>query len=272
MIDLHVTLQQPSGTHPRQAIDAFLPQASERCLTICLHGGWWTQGRREDLRPLCLLLAEHGLPSATVGYRLLGDGCRQGQEIVDDCIAGIRAALELASLHGADASSAILLGSGSGSLLALTVAAQLATAPACRVRAVVACGVTPTLEPWEGCPGAVARALEQFAGSQRHALSPLHLPSESLPPLLLLHGDADAEVPARLAQRLHARAIEAGEHSQLAVLSGPGHQFIEAVQERGARAGLERILPFLADLSQPWREDLLFSGRGEAATGAEQDV
>jgi acetyl esterase/lipase len=264
MMNLHASLACAYGAHPRQRFDLFVPiDADQLVLVACFHGGGWSQGRHEELRPFCLHLAEQGFATASVGCRLLEDGARHGQELLDDAQAGVRAAVEEAALAGASSASVVLLGSGSGSLVALTAAAQLAAAATAgpRVRGVIACGVSPTLEPWEGCPLTTARRFDQFAGGQRQTLSPMHLAPASFPPLLLLHGDGDQEVPARIAQRLHARVVEAGESSVLAVLSGLGHQFIENPAEHGAKAALERIVPFLKDQAREPSSERLFIGR-----------
>jgi acetyl esterase/lipase len=262
---LHVVLAQPYGPHPRQQFDVMVPdKLASRGLVVLIHGGWWTQGRFQDLRPLALHLAELGFATATIGHRLLGDGARQGQELVDDIKLGLAKALEESTLAGGSDNTVVLLGSGSGSLTALVTASQLATDAHLRIRGVVACGVTPTLEHWEGCPSTITKALDQFAGGHRHLLSPMELPAASLPPLLLLHGDNDADVPAKLAQRLHAHAIGADEASTLAVLSGVGHGFIEHPYERGAKAALERIIPFLSEHANEPDQEQLF--RGHCAT------
>jgi dipeptidyl aminopeptidase/acylaminoacyl peptidase len=111
--------------------------------------------------------------------------------------------------------------------------------------------VTPSLDHADGFPPALLKTVDLFAGAQRHSLSPLHLRPELFPPLLLLHGDNDAEVPARIANRFHLKVVEAGEASALAVLSGLGHQFIEHPQERGGRVALERLLAFLGEHVRP---------------------
>lgn len=263
MTDLRTSLSLPYGQHARHRFDVFVPQRLEcGALVVCFHGGWWSHGRHEDLRPFCLHLAELGFACATIGYRLLGDGARHGQDIIDDAKAAVLKALEEASIDGASATSVILLGSGAGSLIALTTAAQLANDAKVRVRGTIACGVSPTLEHWDGCTSTVAKALDQFAGMTRHLLSPMELKPESFPPLLLLHGDNDLDVPAKLAQRLHARAIEANETSSLAVLTGVGHQFIEQPFERGAKAALERIVPFLREYANEPERERLFTGKG----------
>jgi acetyl esterase/lipase len=262
MTDLRTSLSLAHGQHARQRFDLFVPEAIDGgALVACFHGGWWSHGRHEDLRAFALHLAELGHATASIGYRLLGDGARNGEDILEDARAGVLKALDEAAVDGASPNTVVLLGSGAGSLIALTLAARLGADPKLRVRGVVACGVTPTLEHWEGCSATVAKALDQFAGAHRHELSPLHLKPDALPPLLLLHGDNDSDVPAKLAQRLHARTIEAGESSALAVLSGPGHQFIEQPFERGARAALERIQPFLQEHTRALGREQVFLGR-----------
>jgi acetyl esterase/lipase len=261
---LHAVLAQPYGQHPRQQLDVFIPERlAARGLVALIHGGWWSQGRHHDLRLLALHLAELGFASATIGHRQLGEGARHGQDLIDDVKAGVVKALDESAIAGGSDSTVVLLGSGSGSLTALTAAAQFSGDARVRVRGAIACGVTPTLEHWEGCTSTVTKALDQFAGSQRHLLSPMDLPAASLPPLLLLHGDSDADVPAKLAQRLHAHAIEADEASSLAVLTGVGHRFIEQPLERGAKAALERIVPFLTEHAREPERERLFTGMAD---------
>lgn len=271
MTDLRASLAIPFGPHARQRIDVFAPTRPQPlAVVLCVHGGWWSHGRHEDLRQFCLHLAEQGFACASLGYRLLGDGARSGVDIIADLTEGAKRALEEASIDGASGASAVLLGSGAGSLAALAAAARINAQGIARVRGAIACGVTPTLEAWEGCNPTVARALDQFGGANRHEFSPLHLPASALPPLLLLHGDSDLEVPARLAQRLHARQIEAGEESTVAVLTGVAHQFIEQPFERGGKAALERIAPWLAEHGREPERERLFTGLGSAAGGNAQ--
>ena len=252
---MHCALSLPYGSHPRQHSDLFVPGGAERsALVIGLHGGWWHQGRHEDLRLLCLALAEQGIPAATLDFRPL-ESARHGEQVIEELTVAVTRILEEAALCGLDGRSLILLGSGSGSLLALVLASRLTADAKLRVRAVVACGVTPSLDHADGLAPALLKHIDQFAGSQRHALSPLHLRPESFPPLLLLHGDADPEVPARTVQRFHQRQVEAGESSTLAVLSLDSHQFLEQPYERDGRAAMERILPFVREHAEGPREE-----------------
>ena len=238
------------GHHIRQALDLFVPVGADDAITVvCVHGGWWSAGHHHDLRGFALHLAELGYPTATVGHRFLGNDVKGGQEIVDDVRAAAQRAVEEASLLGADPASVVLLGSGSGSLVALAAAHQMIADRKCRlrVRAAIACGVTPSLEPWEGCPLALTKGLHAFANQQVNLLSPIDLKADAFPPLLLLHGDADPDVPTKAANKLYTRIAESGESCQLAVLAGVGHQFIEHPFDRLARMAIDRIVPFLKE-------------------------
>lgn len=238
------------GSHIRQALDLFIPSRADGCATVvCVPGGWWAGGSHHELRGLALHLAEQGFAAASVGLRHLGNDVKSGAELVDDVKAAAVRAVEEASLAGADSQSVVLLGSGSGSLIALAAAHQLIAdrKAKLRARAAVACGVTPSADPWEGCPLALTKALHAFANHQAHLVSPMGLKADGFPALLLLHGDADQDVPAKAAQKLHQRVVESGEISQFAVLAGLAHQFIENPFDRGARAALDRIVPFLKE-------------------------
>ncbi len=259
MPDLRVVTDRSYGPHARQQLDLFIPDRADGCATVvCVHGGWFSGGHHHELRPLAFLLAERGYACAPVSIRHLAD-VRGGADLVDDVCLAARKALEESSLLGGSPRTLVLLGSGSGSLPALAAAQRLGEDRALRVRAAVACGLTPDSEPWESCPPSVARVVQQYAGAQHQAVGPMAMPADRFPPLLLLHGDQDADVPAKLAHRLHLRVIEAGEDSQLAVLAGVGHHFIETTH--GLRAAGERLTTFLAEqVREPEAEPLVDRG------------
>ena len=242
-------LNRAYGSHPTQRYDVIVPEdRGRKSLVVCLHGGWWHQGHHYDLRPLMMILAEHGHPAASLGVRPLGgDGARHGGDLIADAKTGLAKLLEYAHLAGYEG-SVVLLGSGSGSLTALVAAHQLSQERGgVRVRAVVACGLTPSLDHNDGWALPLAKYIDQFAGGNRHALSPLHLKPEGFPPVLSLHGDQDVDVPAKLAQKFHQRQVEAGEDSHLMVLAGAGHHFMEHPYAPSGRTALDHLWPFLAE-------------------------
>ncbi len=246
------------AANSEQSFDVFIPEgAGSKALVVAIHGGWWHQGHHQDLRAFCLALAEHGWPAATVGFRQLAapganpgsEHARSGVEVVQDVITALPKIVEEAALLGWDGASIVLVGSGSGSLTALVAASRLTLErkAGVRVRACIACGVTPSLDHADGFAPALAAAIDRFAGRDRHTLSPLHLTAHGYPPLLLLHGDKDVDVPAALVQKLHMKVAAAEESSTIQVLAGLGHHFIESPFSPAGKQAIERILPFLTE-------------------------
>ncbi len=255
---ISASLSLAYGPHPDLALDAVVPADSDsRSLVICIHGGWWHQGSHHDLRALCLALAEHGHPAASIGFRPLaapgsnpeGHQARSGADCLSDVLVGVTKAMEEAAILGWNGRGIVLLGSGSGSLLALLAAHRLSTERTTggRVRAAIACGVTPSLDHHDGWAPALGTIMDRFAGRDRHALSPLHQSPGGYPTLLLLHGDKDPDCPPALAQKFHQKVAAANESSQIALLAGPGHHFLESPFSANGRIAMEKILPFLAE-------------------------
>lgn len=238
------------GPHLRQKLDVFVPvNVSGGATVLCLHGGWWTAGSHHDLRGFALHLAELGFSAATMGHRHLEKDVKSGAELVEDVKTCAQRAVDEAGLLGASDKGVILLGSGSGSLPVLAAAWQLANdrTARLRVRGMIACGVTPSALPWEGCPLALTKTLHAYAGSAPAAFNPSELRADGFPPLLLLHGDADSEVPLKTAHKFQQRIAATGETCVLAPIPGAGHQFIDNPFDRPARAALDSILPFIKD-------------------------
>ena len=251
MPDLAATLSSSYGPHARQVVDVFIPRGAEaQALVVCLPSGWWEAGSPRELRPLALLLAEQGLPVALLGTRLLNDGAVHGGELLEDVLSGIRRALEDACLLGHDGRTFSLLGSGSGSLLALLAGRALANEPTLRLRAIAAVGVTPSLERDSVLPNH-HHACERFAGADKASRSPAGLPLGGLPPLMLLHGDNDLDVSAKQALKLHQAVQAAGGVSEVHILSGAGHHLLETPHDKHGTAALAHLMPFLREQGAP---------------------
>ncbi len=242
---ISATLGLSYGAHPRQRVDVLVPEGAANALCLCVDGGWWADGRCEVGRGFALLLAERGCAVATLGHRPLGDGARHGEDVLSDLTEAGLKALEEAQVLGFSGRSLALLGHGSGSLAALLTAPRFAGKAV--VRAAVACGLLGSLEPNAGTAGSYQIACDRFAAGRHRELSPLHLDPAAVPPLLILHGDADREVPLAQAQNLQGRLTAAGEPSRLDVIAGAGHRFAEDPLAPAARDAAERIAAFLAE-------------------------
>lgn len=248
MADLRLITDLSYGDHPRHRADLVCPEdGGERPVVVCVHGGWWHSGRRGNLLPLAIALAERGFAAATIDYRLLGDGVSDGRDIVADVVAALPTVIEEASLYGAKAGSAWLLGSGAGALTALVAAMRCdADADAPSVYGVAACGAPGGLTPWDNCPDTVATQLQAYAGHHAAELDPLQASADALPPLFMVHGDHDQDVPVAAARELVRHALTVDGEAHCAVLSGVGHHVVEDASSRGAISALDRLVPWFS--------------------------
>lgn len=249
---LHAFTDSAYGPHLRQRYDLFVPEEADQCPTVvCLPGGWWTSGDHHDLRGVALRLAEAGWAAASIGTRHLEKDLRNGSELVTDVVHACEKIVDEAAIYGAHDRGVVLLGSGTGSLTALAAGVRMLTDRACKLRvaAVVACGLTPALEPWEGCPADKAGLLKTFAGDAADRLDPARLPADAFPPVLVLHGEHDPEVPTRHALAFQKRLAEAGEVARIETVSSAAHRWIEAVYDRPARFAIDRIIGFLREVA-----------------------
>ena len=82
------------------------------------------------------------------------------------------------------------------------------------------CGSPSGLTPWDGCPPTVADALQAYAGVHEEALDPMQQSADDLPPLFVVHGDGDTEVPVTEARGLSRQALTVDGEAHVAILSG----------------------------------------------------
>lgn len=239
------TLGLAYGAHPRQRVDVLVPDGASSSLCVCVGGGWWADGRAEAQRGFALLLAERGVAVANLGHRPLGDGARHGGDVLDDLAEAAAKAAEEAQVLGYAGNSIAVLGHGSGSLAAIGLAVRLQAKST--VRAAIACGILASLEPNAGTAPAHQAACDRFAAGRHRELSPQHLAPSLVPPLFIMHGDEDRDVPLAQAQALHAGLVAAGEHSRLDVLAGAPHRFAEDALARTAREAADRTAAFLSE-------------------------
>ncbi len=255
------TLSLPCGNHPRQRIDVFVPDGAAGSLLCCIGGGWWADGRCEAQRGFALLLAAHGIAVANLGHRPLGDGARTGDEVLADLADAASKALEEAGVLGFEGRSLALLGHGSGSLAAFGLIPRLTRKHT--LRAIVNCGILATLEPGHGTAAAHQPACDRFAMGRHRDHSPLYADPSALPAVLLMHGDADAEVPMSQATALQQHLQLAGDQVALTVVAGGGHRFAEDALSRPALDAAASIVAFLADhAGEPDAGDFTFGCKG----------
>jgi acetyl esterase/lipase len=235
------------GGHEQQRLDIYLPaNPAPHPLIIYVHGGAWRGGSKKDV-PLRELVAQ-GFAVASVDYRLSTVAPMPAQ--MHDIKAAIRFLRAHAAEYGLDARRFAVAGSSAGGhLAALTgttnVNAELEgklgahTGQSSEVQAIVSFFGASNLQTILGqstSRGLSMRvpALQLLLGGQpdeKPALAKLASPvahvNAHVPPLLLIHGDADPQMPIEQSRELEAAYRKAGRPVQFVVLPGSLHGGME---------------------------------------------
>ncbi|HEY8521179.1 MAG TPA: alpha/beta hydrolase [Gammaproteobacteria bacterium] len=245
-------------------LDLWLPTAQGAPLLVWVHGGAWEFGSKRDVPVLGLV--ERGYALASIDFRPASAARFPGQ--LHDIQAAIRFLRARASDYGYDAARIGVLGASSGGhLAALAGVAQGRpelegepgehAAESSAVQAVVsffgASNLTSILE--QSTPFGVSvrvPALERLLGGLPDALpelarlaSPVFHVTAAAPPLLLLHGDEDPQMPIAQSYELEAAYRAAGADARLVVLPGARHGgevFFDAERLRLVAEFLDRHL------------------------------
>lgn len=185
-------LDLPYGDSPRQAIDLFLPEASQPPLLAFIHGGYWQAFDRKDFSFVAERLVEAGAAVALIGYDL-------APAVDMDAIVGqVRRAIAWlyrnAGAQGFDAGRICLAGhSAGGHLTAMALATDWAGAfglPADLIKGVCPISGVFDLEPIRLCY--LNRVLQLDDGQVRRN-SPVLLAPQTRCPVLVTLGERETE-------------------------------------------------------------------------------
>lgn len=201
------------------SLDAYRQKRGEvRPAVIVVHGGGWTSGSRiARVGQILEMLTAAGFGWVSLDYRLAPE--HPFPAALDD----LRAALAFVRAHAdelrIDRDRIALLGEDAGGHLALLLAAERPTG----VKAVVSLGGIYDLRPLVG-KGGLGERLEAFLGQDPAspagpaalaAASPIERVTSGMAPVLLVHGDADSEVPLAEATRFSEALVRVGVQGQL---------------------------------------------------------
>lgn len=242
------------------ALDLYLPaQPVHPYLVVYLHGGAWSAGDK-DLYPR--FLVERGFAVASVEFRSTNDARFPAN--VNDVKAAIRFLRAQSGHYGYHGDRLALAGASSGAHLAL-LAGVSHDDPALegdegkypttssRVQAIVsffgASNLTTILA--QSTPfglGVRVPALQRLLGGSpeeqpdlARLASPVYHVDATAPPLLLLHGDQDRQMPINQLHEMQGAYERAGLGAETLIVHGAGHDSVPFWQ--GAPA--DRVTAFL---------------------------
>jgi pectinesterase len=223
-LELRLDASVPAGQGPFAAV-------------IYIHGGGWGRGDKRsvgvgtgaDAVPWADTLTSSGLAWFSINYRLAP------QHRWPACLEDVQTAIKWIKAHAAefqvDPARLAVMGHSAGGNLAC-LAATLKD-PAVRVQALVGCAAVTNHEQELPVRGGVSPALQALL-NQPHAitpeslallreLSPLNHVHAGMPPVLLIHGDADKTVPIQQSHDFQAKLRQLGVPCDLVVIPGAAH-------------------------------------------------
>lgn len=235
-VDLKLDLAVPTrGSGPFPAV-------------VCIHGGAWQAGKKEDLEFLARYLAEQGYVAATVSYRLAPSHLWPAQ--IEDVKCAVRYLRAHAKELNIDPANIFATGASAGGHLSLMLGLMEAKDglegtgghaefPS-TVRGVAnffgptdfkvwsAAGETDAIKP-EDKKSQAQQILEAWLGTSDRTsdlvrqASPITYVRANNPPILTFQGTTDDIVPASQATLLHEALEEAGVPQKLVLMEGEGH-------------------------------------------------
>ena len=209
---------------------------------IWIHGGGWTGGTKESGFSKILPYLEMGWNVVNVEYRLAR--VSSAPAAVEDCLCALRWVAANAKQHHFDTNRLVVSGDSAGGHLALTTGMipesagldrECPGAPLPKVAAIVDFyGITDVNDLLEG-PNLKAYAVQWLGSAPNRAeiakrVSPLEYVRAGLPPILMIHGDADPTVPYQHSVRLKAALDHAGVPCELFTVPGGHHGNFSAEQ------------------------------------------
>jgi len=220
-------------------LDLALPDAKEpRPCIVCVHGGGWRSGQRQDFTPIIKLLAEKGFVAATVSYRLTPK--HQFPAQIEDCKAAVRWLRANADKYQIQKDRFGALGASAGGHLVCLMGTADAAAKlegnggnpeqSSQVQAVVS-----FFGPTDFVNKTWTKEVEDFflvpflGGSFEEKkdlyrkCSPLEYVTKDAPPFLFFHGTKDTLVGIENSQKLAKKLQGVGVAAELVTMEGDGH-------------------------------------------------
>jgi acetyl esterase/lipase len=210
--------------------DLFVPRRSRPTVAaVCIHGGGWHGGSREEQWPTAAWLASRGCAALTIDYRLAPRDRHPAQ--VEDVRAGVRWLREHAAEIGLPAGAPVIaVGWSAGGHLACLAGLSRVDAEDERVQGIVAFAPLTDLTDavWQRVPNSAALLLGPEARVGRETYreaSPIAHVRGISPPTVLFHARDDRVVPAEQSRALCAALRTAGAWCELRMAEGEGHRW-----------------------------------------------
>jgi acetyl esterase/lipase len=234
-----------------QTMDIYIPSVAVTHplpLAIYVHGGGLTSGDKADISPIFLnALASAGYAVASVNYHLAPLYKYPAQ--IEDVKCAIRYLRANAQSYGLNGSEIFAFGTSSGGEL---VALAALTGPHSQFDIGSYLNESSSLTAAVDMFGpanltsyaSYSDTLRVFGNNQTDMVlaSPTHFITADSPPIMIIQGVNDTNVPESQSIQLYEKLTAAGDQTQLILVQNMGHMFVQA--------GSEPISPSLGQIAQ----------------------
>jgi acetyl esterase/lipase len=234
-------------------LDVYAPkQAAAAPVVVFFYGGSWVEGHRRWYRYVGSALANHGVITIIPDYRKYPEV--HFPEFMDDAALAVAWARAHAAEIGGDAQRLFVMGHSAGG--------QIAALLACDRRYLADTGMQPRdLAGMIGVAGAYAFLPfvddePDIFGNDAHGRydsQPINFVDGDEPPMLLLQGEDDDEVPPDNAQAMAERAQAMDGTAVLKLYPGVDHSSIMLALARGHRTQVTTLADILTFIAAPPR-------------------
>jgi acetyl esterase/lipase len=221
---------------------------------IFIHGGGWTGGTKESVVNKILPYLEMGWNVVNVEYRLAR--VSPAPAAVEDCLCALRWVGANAKAHHIDLNRLVVSGDSAGGHLALTTGMIPESAGLDRECPGVEMPKIAAIVDWYGItdvndlldPPNLRNFAVQWLGSAPNRseiakrLSPLGYVRPGVPPVLMIHGDADPTVPYQQSVRLKAALDKAGVSNDFFTVPGGKHGGFSAEENVKVYGAIKQFL------------------------------
>ena len=237
----------------RLKLDVYAPkQAAAAPVVVFFYGGSWVEGHRRWYRYVGTALANHGVITVIADYRKYPEV--HFPAFMQDAALAVVWARAHAAEFGGDAQRLFVMGHSAGG--------QIAALLACDRRYLADAGMQPRdLAGMIGVAGAYA--FLPFVDDEpdifgndaqgRYDSQPINFVDGDEPPMLLLQGEDDEEVPPDNAQAMAERAQAMDGTAALKLYAGVDHSSIMLALARGHRTQVPTLADILAFIAAPPR-------------------
>ena len=206
--------------------------AARRPAIVFFFGGGWTQGTVTQFVPQAQHFAKRGMVAIVADYRVRLRHGTTALEAMADARSAIRWVRSQAATLGIDADRIVAAGGSSGGHIALSAAVfDTFDEPGEDKKISAKPNALVLFNPAVDTSRAPAPS-ERFGTRGRDA-SPAQHVAAGLPPILIVHGKADATVPYADVERFCTEAAARGNRCQLVGYEGAAHGFFNAAVAEG---------------------------------------